>query len=62
MSDDTGAAADFLNELAEKNGVACATVDDGHVLIFKTETLERLLESSRKSGKVVVFVKRQDMQ
>lgn len=62
MSTKSEDCADFLNELAERNGVACSTVSDGHVLVFTEKALESLLERARENGKVVVFVKRNDMQ
>ncbi len=54
--------ADFLMELADKIGVACSTVKDGHVLIFTKSHLEGLLKAVTDSGqeKCVVFVKRPD--
>ena len=56
--------ADFLLELAEKTGIACSTVKDGHVLIFTKNHLEGLLKAINDSGqdKCVVFVKRPDFQ
>jgi hypothetical protein len=56
--------AEFLMEMAKaQGGVACATVKDGHVLVFSKQALLGLLEQceARNSDKVVVFVKRQDM-
>ncbi len=51
--------ATFLSELADINGVSCATTSDGHVLVFTERTLENLLERCKTSGKgkIVVFVK-----
>jgi hypothetical protein len=56
--------ADFLMELADKTGVACSTVKDGHVLIFTKKHLEGLLEKINESGqdKCVVFVQRPDFK
>lgn len=53
--------AGFMNELVQRQGVACTTTDDGHVIMFSTATLEGLLEKSKASGKAVIFIKRQDM-
>ncbi len=56
--------AEFLLELAKlQGGVACATVKDGHVLIFTKQALMGLLAQCNDGGKdkVVVFVKRPDM-
>lgn len=56
--------AEYLMEMAKANGgVACATVRDGHVLVFSKESLMNLLAQCSESGKdqVIVFVKRADM-
>lgn len=55
MSDE---AAEYLLTLAEKNGVATATVKDGHVLIFKRDYLKRMLEADN-ADTFTIFVKRQ---
>ena len=55
---------EFLLEMAKaQGGVACATVSDGHVLVFSKQALMNLLAQASESGKdqVVVFVKRADM-
>lgn len=63
MSIKTDDEADFLNAAADASGVACATVKDGHVLIFKRSKLEEILKSlGPDKEKVVIFVKRPDMQ
>lgn len=56
--------AEFLLELAEKTGVACSTVKDGHVLIFTKKHLEGLLATINESGqdKCIVLVKRPDFK
>jgi len=53
---------DFLIDAAEKEGVACSTVSDGHVLVFKKSCLESLLKMMADKGtdSCVVFVKRQE--
>ena len=56
--------AEYLMEMARLNGgIACATVKDGHVLIFSKQSLMDLVAKAEESGKdqVVVFVKRNDM-
>ncbi len=62
MSIKTEDASEFLLAAAEANGVACATVDDGHVLIFKRAKLEEILRSVGDREQVVIFVKRPNMQ
>lgn len=62
MSIKTDDEADYLNAAADASGVACATVKDGHVLIFKRSKLEEIIKSIGDKDKVVIFVKRPDMQ
>lgn len=52
----------FMVEQAEKQGISCTTVKDGHVLIFTQSHLEKILETLKASGKdkCVVFVQRPD--
>jgi len=51
-------------ELADKTGVACSTVKDGHVLVFTKSHLEQLLQKVVESGqdKCIVFVKRSEFK
>jgi hypothetical protein len=60
MKDAEPDVAGYLNELAEKTGASVATVADGHVIMFTSAMLENLLERSKESGKVIVFIKRPD--
>ena len=62
--DDADSGAEFLLEMAKhQGGVACATVKDGHVLVFSKQALMNLLATCSEQGKeqVIVFVKRTDM-
>lgn len=56
--------SEFMMELADRTGVACATVKDGHVLVFTKAQLEQLVAKAgeAKDSKVVIFVKRPDFQ
>lgn len=63
-SDDTS-SGEFLLEMAKhQGGVACATVKDGHVLIFSKQALMNLLATCSEQGKeqIAVFVKRADFK
>lgn len=44
-------------EVADKEGVAVATVSDGFVLMFKREHLQKLLDAAPNEKKVMIFVK-----
>ncbi len=50
---------EFLLELVKLNGVACSTVKDGHVLVFKREFLQNLLDGNGNK-EFAIFVKRPD--
>lgn len=58
----TESSAEFLMELAEKQGVVCSSVKDGHVLIFMKTQLQAFLAEieAKQTDRVVVFVKRAD--
>lgn len=53
---------EFLLKIAELNGVACATVKDGHVLIFTRSKLVDVLARIDANGndKAIIFIKRPD--
>jgi len=53
FKDDT----DFFLEIVRTQGVACSTVEDGHVLMFKREWLQSLLDKYSNDS-IAIFVKR----
>jgi len=61
MSTVKSSEAEFMIELATRNGVSCATTSDGHVLIFKVTALEELIKQANGKELVTVFIKRPDM-
>lgn len=52
-------AAEYLNTLTDKQGVAVATVSDGWVFHFSREKLQQMVDAIDADGadKLVVFVK-----
>lgn len=64
MSVKTDDPAEYLIEAANREGIACASVSDGHVLIFTKKHLENVLATMAQSGqeKCIVFVKRQEFK
>lgn len=64
MSTKSSDGIEYLLELADKTGVACSSVKDGHILIFTKSHLEQLLQKVVESGQnnCVVFVKRPDFK
>lgn len=62
MSDEELAAIDYLNTLADAKGVACSTMSNGHMLVFKTDYLRALLEQHGDKPKIAFFVHRPELQ
>jgi len=56
------ADVESLMTAAEENGVACSSVENGHVLVFTKRQLEAILAKmiETEQEKCVVFVKRPD--
>ena len=61
MAIKTDDGVEFLYEVVDKTGVACATVSDGHVIVFQRQKLLQLLQQTEGKDKVVIFVKRPGM-
>lgn len=56
-----GDVGEFMVETAKKIGVSCATVSDGHLLIFTKEKLQEILAAADpNSALIVVHIKRPD--
>lgn len=53
------ALSEVIDGQIQQQGLACIKVDDGHVLVLTTDTLEQLLVHavSSGSGRVCVLVK-----
>ena len=62
MSNKNKDAFEYLSKVLDAQGVACSTVSDGHVLMFKRSTLQGLLDKHPENDKFVIFVKRQDFE
>jgi hypothetical protein len=63
MSDDNkNAGIDFMSEMTDRMGVACATVSDGHVITFKTSWLKDLLAKYGNEEKICLCIKRPDFK
>lgn len=60
--DNAADAIDFMIKLADVEGIACSTVSNGHILVFKKTHLEGILKhiTDKGSDKAIVFVKRPD--
>jgi len=57
---DENKATEYLLKMLETQGVACSTVKDGHVLMFKRSVLQSMLDNHPDQDELVIFVKRQD--
>lgn len=49
---------DFMMKVLDHQGVTASTVSDGHVIIFKRETLQAILDNNPDSKTLTIFVKR----
>lgn len=49
---------EFFLDQARKVGASCATVEDGHMLIFKRDFLNSILEKHPNKEEIVIFLKR----
>lgn len=56
MTDEEGINENIEAQI-ESQGMAAYKVTDGEVFVFTTKTLETFLESSKKTGRLVVFIK-----
>lgn len=50
-------SAGYLMEILKTNGVVAASVDDGHVIGFKRDFLQKLLDDNEGKSSIVIFVK-----
>lgn len=62
MSVKTEDGLDYFTEMVETQGVAVSTVADGHVLMFKREFLQSLLDKYADQEKLIIFIKRPDFK
>jgi hypothetical protein len=53
--------ADFFLEIVKTQGVACSTVSDGHVLMFKRSFLKDLLEKY-PNEEIAIFIQRPEFK
>jgi len=51
---------EFMMELMNLEGIACATVADGHVIVMTREKLLQILEALGDKKEFVLFIKRRD--
>lgn len=61
MSDDSN-EHDWINKIADVQGVACLTVSDGHVLLFKRSCLQSIMDQNPDKEKILIFIKRPDFK
>jgi hypothetical protein len=64
MAVKTENGVEFLLEAAQKQGISCSTVKDGHVFIITKLQLQAFLAQCEEKGSdmLTVFVKRPDFQ
>lgn len=54
----------FLLETLKHNGVACASVKDGHVILLSKTTMHALLKQIEESNKdhAIIFIKKDNQE
>ena len=60
--DDKNDAIDFFKEIFQRQGVAVSTVSDGHILMFKREWLQSLLDNHPDKKELLIMIKRPDFK
>lgn len=53
---------DYFLKLVETQGVACSTVKDGHIIMFKRSWLQSLLDSHPDNSEITIFIQRPDFK
>jgi hypothetical protein len=61
-NDNSDKALEYIYELLERQGAAASTVKDGHMLFFKREFLQRLLDAHPGKEKFTIFLQRPDFK
>jgi hypothetical protein len=49
---------EHLWDMVELNGVVCSSVKDGHVLAFKKDFLQKLIDKHPDKERVIIFVQK----
>lgn len=62
MSIKTEDGVEFLIEMCNRSGVACSSVKDGQVFLFKRSVLEKIIANNLDKELISIFVKRPDVQ
>lgn len=47
-----------MNELTSKQGVACSTVSNGHILMFRRDFLRAILDKHPDKEQFTIFIQR----
>jgi hypothetical protein len=53
---------DFFTKMMDSQGVAVSTVSDGHIIIFKREFLQSLLDKYSDRDSLTIFIKRPEFK
>ena len=48
--------------LAERQGVVVSSVKDGHILLFKRQSLQDILDKNPDADKISIFVKKPTLE
>lgn len=52
---------ELFKQTVDTQGVACSTVKDGHLLMFKRATLQKFLDDNA-GDELIIFIKRPDFK
>lgn len=58
MDDDISDEVEYLLELLKTQNISCATVKDGHIIIFKRSYLQSILDNNPDNETIMMFIKR----
>lgn len=53
---------DFFIKTLDTQGVAVSTVKDGHILAFKREHLQQILDAHPDQEKIIIFIKQPEFK
>lgn len=53
---------EYFTKIVETQGVACSTVKDGHIIMFKRSWLQGLLEQYADKPEIMIFIQRPEFK
>jgi len=62
MTDQETELIEYLRTLTQHNGIACATVGNGHIIMANRARLIKLLEENKDNENLVIFIHRPELK